>query len=272
VYTFDDPPKATPAAAARHIASLQLPALPDNVFSMANLSCRCDPAPSPSAQSKAFQRGYPRIYELASSNRVLCLHTVLTTADRAQGQFAQCEGTLFVPFAAILNAVVDLYEQPFAPVSIAWGDWCQQTSWVDTGRIDPGNEYFVYGQRVVIAGIDHDEAVGARKRAIVVLDFDPIRLKRRTAPNDDGEPGLKLFDPESETILSGPVDDDALWDMFLGGTCKANARFAVQTSHTGRRRNSPSCVMIDDEHSKHLFTSALTLFMTYMHFQSYFYW
>jgi hypothetical protein len=255
VYTFEDPPDSTPPAAARYIASFQLLPLPENKLSIVKLSCRCDPAPSPSAQSKAPQHVRPRIYQLASSNRVLSLQITLTTVDRSWGHFEQSEGSLFVPFDSLLDAVADLYGQPepVTPVSIAWEDWGQRTSWLETSKLHSGNDCFVYGQRVVTTKIHRDQGVDARKRPIAVLDFDPIRLRRETAPNDDGESGFQLFDPESDIIWSEPPEDRALCDMFLGGTCRANARFAVQASQIDSGQSSHSCIMIDDEHSKHIF-------------------
>ncbi|KAG9090219.1 hypothetical protein FS749_000736 [Ceratobasidium sp. UAMH 11750] len=149
------------------------------------------------------------------------------------------------PFANMLDAVADLYNQS-EPVIIPWDTWGYGTSWLDTSNLHTGNECFVYGQRVVTTGVnndDEDEEDMPQKRTLVLLDFDPARASTRN----------NLFDPERETILTAPFEEDRLWNMFLGegAECKANARFAIQTARIGQQLNSAFYVMIDDEHSKH---------------------
>ncbi|KAG9103302.1 hypothetical protein FRC06_011438 [Ceratobasidium sp. 370] len=242
LYTFDPPNSPSPPH-ARRIASLQLPPLPQDVVSIPRLSCRSDPAPSPSTQSAVWDRRRPRLFELAPTNRVLCLQAILTTIEVSRGQFAQSEGTLFIPFAGMLNAVAHLYEQS-EPVDIPWDTWGRGTSWLDTSNLHTGNECYVYGQRVITTGMGGQENQEAgdtsRKRTLVLLDFDPVRLSRRS----------NLFDPERETILAAPFEGDALWDMFLSERteCKANAHVGVQTARISHELNPRFYVMIDDEH------------------------
>ncbi|KAG8704307.1 hypothetical protein FRC08_002299 [Ceratobasidium sp. 394] len=240
VYTFDPP--TDPPLHARHIASLQLPPLPQGVTSIPRLSCRSDPAPSPSTQSATWDRRRPRLFELAPTNRVLCLQAELVTIEASRQQFMQYEGTLYIPFTNMLDAVADLYNQS-EPVIIPWDTWGYGTSWLDTSNLHTGNECFVYGQRVVTTGVnneDEDEEDMPQKRTLVLLDFDPARASTRN----------NLFDPERETILTAPFEEDKLWNMFLGegAECKANARFAIQTARIGQQLNSAFYVMIDDEH------------------------
>jgi hypothetical protein len=247
IYTFDDPPKNNPPEAARRIASLQLPRLPNNgMVGSTRLPCRCNPALSSSAQSETGRRSQPRIHQLASSNRVLCLKTLINRFELTQEEFLQSTGNLFIPLAHILDTVAHLYGQielPGAAIDIPWEGWGQQTSWLYMGGFRSENEYFVHGQRVVIAGVDFDERA-------VVFDFDPIRLKHDITPNGNGEPGLKFFNPESETIAGTPIEANVLRDMFLGGTCKASVPFVVRGSLISHRTRPPHWVMIDDEHSE----------------------
>lgn len=118
IYTFDEPLGDAPATAARHIASFHLPDLPDDLLFVSRLSCRVDPAPSPSSQSATRHLGCPRIYELAPTNRTLCLKTELSALDNEL--FVHSEGTLYIPFGNILDVVArlpDRVEQPPNPAS-----------------------------------------------------------------------------------------------------------------------------------------------------------
>ncbi|KAG9127747.1 hypothetical protein FRC07_010035 [Ceratobasidium sp. 392] len=241
LYTFDDPPAgSSQSPPARHIASLQLPAVPENMISTM-LSCRSDPAPSPSTQAAMWNRRRPRLFELAPTNRVLCLRVQMTAVDQSQ-YLMHCDGTLFVPFANMLNAVAHLYGQS-EPIDIVWEIWGHGTSWLDTGDFYMGNECYVFGQRTVSTTInaqDEDEEDSPRTRSLVVLDFDPVRLSKRSG----------LFYPGGGNLFTTRLDDDLLWDEFLGENveCKADARLSVQTALIRHKLPSTYYVMIDDEH------------------------
>ncbi|QRW05627.1 F-box protein [Ceratobasidium sp. AG-Ba] len=246
LFTFDPPNGSSPAPHARHIATLGLPPLPDDVMSISNLSCRSDPAPSPSTQSASWDRRRPRLFELAPTNRILCLRTELTVIDTTRGQFAISDGTLFVPFMDILDAAAHLYKQS-EPTEIPWDDWAQKTTWLDTSELHTGNECYVFGQRVVTTGLDTsnqdndgEEDDIPQRRSIAMLDFEPARLSLRT----------ELLDPQHEAILADLSDHDILWQTFLGEGVerKANTPLAIQTSRIRQRLTSAFYVMIDDEH------------------------
>ncbi|KAG8743938.1 hypothetical protein FRC10_011124 [Ceratobasidium sp. 414] len=242
LYAFDPPTNSSPPPPARHIASLRLPPLPQNVMSIPKLSCRSDPAPSPSTQSATWDRGRPKLFELAPTNRVLCLQADLTTIEVGRGEFLRAEGTLFVPFTDMLDAVAHLHKQS-EPVEIPWEAWGHGSSWMDTTDLHTGNECYVYGQRVVTTGAfdleGPEEDDMPQRGTLFLLDFDPVRLSTYD----------KSFNRTTETLLTARTRGDALWDMFLSENteCKANARFGVQTARI--KQNHPAFyVMIDDEH------------------------
>ncbi|KAG8746181.1 hypothetical protein FRC12_014355 [Ceratobasidium sp. 428] len=108
------------------------------------------------------------------------------------------------------------------------------------------NECYVFGQRTIstttFAQDDSDEDSSPRTHSLVVLDFDPVRLSKRH--NSD------LFDPASGNISHFDIEDNLLWEAFLGKNveCKANAPLSVETARIRTRLSSEYYVMIDDEH------------------------
>ncbi|KAG8684749.1 hypothetical protein FRC09_015167 [Ceratobasidium sp. 395] len=244
IYTFEPPAGTSLILPARHIASLQLPLSPENSASTTRLSCRSDPAPSPSTQAAVWDRRRPRLFELAPTNRVLCLHATVTLLSRA-GFIEGYEGTLYIPFENLLNTVADLRDRS-QPVNIEWGSWGNGTSWLNTSDMRTNNECYVFGQRTIstttFAQDDSDEDSSPRTHSFVVLDFDPVRLSKRH--NSD------LLDPASGNISHFGIEDNLLWEAFLGKNveCKANAPLSVETARIRTRLSSEYYVMIDDEH------------------------
>lgn len=191
-------------------------------------------------------RGHSSIFQLAPANRVLCLWVVLYVNHR----FVQSEGMLCVSVANIIGTVSHLSRQSDM-VSIPWEVWGQRASWVDMSGFPITNECYINGQRLVANGFEVDEETNTLKPVVVVFDFDPARLKFDTAPGDNGEPGLKLFNPEHESISSESSSEDMLDNVFFGGMCKANKLFAVRKTRINYNQiPSSSSVMVNDEHGK----------------------
>lgn len=275
------------------------------------LSCRADPAPSPSARSATRHAGHPRIFSLAPGNRTLCLKTELTSLNVEVGAFVQSEGALYIPFGSILDRLEDLPErveqmpqklldqtsdqpsglpvnqgeqqavqmtdpssdesfdllgeplvdqsdervdqptgksidEPEQPIDLSvhipWTEWGGNSTWLGTSGLSTRNECFIFGQRVVMSGLDSDS-----KSAGVVFDFDPIRMSHY-ALSDESEAEIGLFDPETDMILDNRFDEnDTLRKMFFEGECKANA---MPTMRADRLRTASEFdpVMISDEH------------------------
>lgn len=259
IYTFTEPMGDSPAQPARRIASLMLPELADTTATITKLSCRCDPAPSPSSQSATRHRGHPRIFQLAPDNRVLCLMIEAVIISNARGEWSQSEGTLYVPFADMLSAVAHLLGEPSSDsaVEVAWKDWAKRTSWVDTDGLHTGNECYVHGQRVVSTGVgrtddsgtdsDSDDEGSRRSRVpiLTVLDFDPIRVKHELLQS---ESDIEIFEPTSGNLLDFSVSEDVLRATFLEGEHKAATQCALRKTVINERLTSNHYVMVDDEH------------------------
>ncbi|KAG9127748.1 hypothetical protein FRC07_010036 [Ceratobasidium sp. 392] len=246
LYTFDDPPAgSSQSPPARHIASLQLPAAPENVVSTM-LSCQSDPAPSPSTQSAMWDRRRPRLFELAPTNRMLCLQAYMSMASES-GYPVQYNGKLLVPFANMLNVVTHLYGRA-EPVDVVWDTWGHGTSWLDMSNnvTYTNNECYVFGRRAVSTLFDSQYEEGEGEdgspptQSLVVFDFDPVRLSKRGG----------LFYPGGGHLFNTRVDDNLLWDAFLGENveCKADTRLSVRTAVIRRELPPLFRVMIDDEH------------------------
>ncbi|CAE6391018.1 unnamed protein product [Rhizoctonia solani] len=258
IYKFDEPSSGDATAQpACLVASFCLPGATETQTIISRFSCRCDPAPSPSAQTAVPYVGHPRIYDIASENRVLCIAIEALNFRAGNGGRSRTKSMLYIPCMGLLSAVKDSfdeYTQGDSAVAILWNDWAEMTSWIDVGQIYTGNQCYVYGQRTVglvyarsedIA--DDAEEETTRIHSLVIFDFDPVRVKRASQRT---RPGVRISNPETENAWDIPMEETKLMrNMFLGGELKANTPFSVRTTLINERFHSPYCyVMIDEEH------------------------
>ncbi|CAE6431464.1 unnamed protein product [Rhizoctonia solani] len=258
IYKFDEPSSDDATAQpACLVASLCLPGATETQTIISRFSCRCDPVPLPSAQTAVPYVGHPRIYDLASENRVLCIAIEALNFRAGNGGRSRTKSMLYIPCMGLLSTVKDSfdeYTQRGSAVTILWNDWAEMTSWIDVGQIYTGNQCYVYGQRTVglvyarsenIA--DDAEEETTRIHSLVIFDFDPVRVKRASQRT---RPGVRISKPETENAWDIQMEETKLMrNMFLGGESKANTPFSVRTTLINERFHSPYCyVMIDEEH------------------------
>ncbi|CAE6537402.1 unnamed protein product [Rhizoctonia solani] len=258
IYQFEEPSSDDATAQpACLIASFCLPGATETQTIISRFSCRCDPAPSPSTQITVPYVGHPRIYDLASEDRILCIAIEALNFRANNGGRSRTKSMLYIPCMGLLSAVkgsLDEYTQRGSAVAILWKDWADIASWIDVGQIYTGNQCYVYGQRTVGLVYARSEDVAndaeeetTRIHSLVIFDFDPIRVKRASQRT---RPGVRISKPETENAWNIPMEETKLMrDVFLGGESKANTPFSVRTTLINERFHSPYCyVMIDEEH------------------------
>ncbi|KAH7344465.1 hypothetical protein B0J17DRAFT_635557 [Rhizoctonia solani] len=258
IYKFDEPlPYDAVAQPAYLVASFYLPEVPEAQTIISRFSCRCDPAPSPSALTAVPYTAHPRIFDLASDNRVLCIAIEALNNRTNMGGRSRTKSMLYIPCTGLLNVVKDSlaeYTQGGSATAVLWEDWAAMTSWIDVGQIYTGNQCYVYGQRTVGLVYARNEDVAddaeeetTRIHSLVVFDFNPIRVRQAS---QRAQPGVRISNPETENAWDIPMEETKLMrNVFLGGKSKANTPFSVRTTLINERFHSPYCyVMIDEEH------------------------
>ncbi|CEL58221.1 hypothetical protein RSOLAG1IB_02967 [Rhizoctonia solani AG-1 IB] len=261
IYTFDEPPTDdAPAQPARLLASLYLPEVPEmseTRFIISRFSCRCDPPPSPSAQIAVPYVGRPRVYDLASNNRVLCIAIEALNITVNTGGRTRTKSMLYISCNDLVDMVkktLDKWSQGGSVTTILWKDWANMASWADIGQIYTGNQCYVHGQRTVGLVYARNDSLAedaeeetTRIHSLVIFDFDPVRVKQASRQI---RRGVRISDPKAESAWEIPADETIIMkDLFLGGEAKADAPFSVRTTLINEEFHSPYCyVMMDEEH------------------------
>ncbi|GAB1523979.1 hypothetical protein RhiTH_007131 [Rhizoctonia solani] len=261
IYKFDEPSTDDAIAQpAQLIASLYLPEVPEVTgtrFIISRFSCRCDPPPSPSAQIAVPYVGRPKIYDLASNNRVLCVAMEALNIRVNTGGRTRTKSMLYISCADLVDMVMDILDkstQESTVVTIPWKDWGNKASWVDIGQIYTGNQCYVHGQRTVGLVYARNENIAedaeeetTRIHSLVIFDFDPVRVKQASR---QVRRGVRISDPKAESAWDIPAEETKLMrNLFLAGETKADRLFSVRSTLINEEFHSPYCyVMIDEEH------------------------
>ncbi|KAG8773520.1 hypothetical protein FRC12_002496 [Ceratobasidium sp. 428] len=167
VYRFDNLSTET-----KRVASFKLPPL-GRKHGESTVQIRCSPT-TIIPNSQAYLNSPPKIYDLAPLDRLLCIDVHRTPIQGAG--FAESAGTLFVPSSVLLNASSDLDHTQLNDrdcLDIEWPTWAAKVSWADTRNFRTGNECYMFGQRTIAFQNTPTD------QAIIILDFDPRRLKAR---------------------------------------------------------------------------------------------
>ncbi|KAG9118325.1 hypothetical protein FRC07_007218 [Ceratobasidium sp. 392] len=235
VYRFDNS-----SAESKCVASFILPPL-GRKHGESTVQIRCSPT-TVIPNSQAHLSSPPKVYDLAPRDRLLCIDVHRTPIQGAG--FAESAGTLFVPSSTLLGASLDYYQTPSdrETLVIPWSAWATKVSWADTRNFRTGNECYMFGQRTIAF---QNTSIDQLSR-IIILDFDPRRLKARGIPGTEARGQVCAPGDGSMAHIKEFTGRAA----FCSEEAPASGRYVKTVFTTGEEQDVDfwDTVMVDDEH------------------------